>query len=241
VRRSTSTRRSRNRLGIQWIKSELEDLSFKYLRPQDYAEIQERISTRAKEKERFIVEVVAIIEKKLKEAGFQANVTGRLKHVYSIWRKMRQLDVGLDEIHDVIGFRVIVESWRSATSPSDRALPLEAHPGTVQGLHRHPQAEPVPVAPHHRGRSRGERIEVQIRTQKMHEIAEEGVAAHWAYKEKGRDGKGQEPSQKEAQEYGWLRQLVEWQRDLSDPREFLETVKVDLFSDEVFVFTPKGT
>ena len=230
-----------NRLGIQWIKSELEDLSFKYLRPQDYAEIQERISTRAKEKERFIVEVVAIIEKKLKEAGFQANVTGRLKHVYSIWRKMRQLDVGLEEIHDVIGFRVIVESvaqcyeslgivhslWKPIPGRFKDYIAIPK-PNLYQSLHT------TVVGP------RGERIEVQIRTQKMHEIAEEGVAADWAYKEKGRDGKGQEPSQKEAQEYGWLRQLVEWQRDLSDPREFLETVKVDLFSDEVFVFTPKG-
>ena len=230
-----------NRLGIQWIKSELEDLSFKYLRPQEYAELQEKIATRAREKERFIAEVVVIIEKKLLEAGFQAQVTGRVKHIYSIYRKMRQLDVGIEEIHDVIGFRVIVETvaqcyeslgivhslWKPIPGRFKDYIAIPK-PNLYQSLHT------TVIGP------RGERIEVQIRTQQMHEIAEEGVAAHWAYKEKGRDGKGQEPAQKDSQKYGWLRQLLEWQRDVADPREFLETVKVDLFSDEVFVFTPKG-
>jgi GTP pyrophosphokinase len=230
-----------NRLGIQWIKSELEDLSFRYLRPVEYEEIQASIATRAKEKERFIAEVVAVIEKKLAEAGVPARVTGRVKHVYSIWRKMRQLDVGVDDIHDVIGFRVIVDTvaqcyeslgivhslWKPIPGRFKDYIAIPK-PNLYQSLHT------TVVGP------RGERIEVQIRTEQMHEIAEEGVAAHWAYKEKGRDGKGQEPSQKEAQQYGWLRQLVEFQRELADPREFLETVKVDLFADEVFVFTPKG-
>jgi GTP pyrophosphokinase len=230
-----------NRLGIQWIKSELEDLSFKYLRPQEYAELAARVAERAREKEKFIAEVVGVIEAKLAESKIAVEVSGRVKHVYSIWRKMRQLDVAIDQIHDVIGFRVIVGSvaecyeslgiihslWKPIPGRFKDYIAIPK-PNLYQSLHT------TVVGP------KGERIEVQIRTREMHEIAEEGVAAHWAYKEKGRDGKGQEPNAKDAQKFGWLRQLVEWQRELADPREFLETVKVDLFSDEVFVFTPKG-
>jgi GTP pyrophosphokinase len=232
-----------NRLGIQWIKSELEDLSFKYLRPQDWNDLTERTTTIAREKEKFVQDVVEIIRSKLAEAGLtDAQVSGRVKHVYSIWRKMRQLDVEFDEILDVIGFRVIVDSvaqcyeslgiihslWKPVPGRFKDYIAIPK-PNLYQSLHT------TVVGP------MGERIEVQIRTQEMHRIAEEGVAAHWAYKEKGRDGKGGEAlSKKDAQSFGWLRQLVEFQKDLTDPREFLETVKVDLFSDEVFVFTPKG-
>jgi guanosine-3',5'-bis(diphosphate) 3'-pyrophosphohydrolase len=230
-----------NRLGIQWLKSELEDLSFKYLRPTDYAELSSRIEAEAKEKENFVAEVVDVIRTRLTEAGVSAQVSGRVKHVYSIWRKMLQLDVDFDHIQDVIGFRVIVETvaecyeslgiihslWKPVPGRFKDYIAIPK-PNLYQSLHT------TVVGP------RGERIEVQIRTKEMHRIAEEGVAAHWAYKEKGRDGKGAELSKKDAESFGWLRQLVEWQRELADPREFLETVKVDLFSDEVFVFTPKG-
>jgi GTP pyrophosphokinase len=154
---------------------------------------------------------------------------------------MRQLDVEFEQIQDVVGFRVIVDTvaqcyetlglihslWKPVPGRFKDYVAIPK-PNLYQSLHT------TVVGP------AGERIEVQIRTKEMHRIAEEGVAAHWAYKEKGRDGKGTGLSKKDAQEFGWLRQLVEWQRDLADPREFLETVKVDLFSDEVFVFTPKG-
>jgi guanosine-3',5'-bis(diphosphate) 3'-pyrophosphohydrolase len=232
-----------NRLGIQWIKSELEDLSFRYLRPTDWNELTDRTTTIAREKERFVEEVVEIIRTRLAEAGLEnADVSGRVKHVYSIWRKMRQLDVEFDEILDVIGFRVIVGSvaecyeslgmihslWKPVPGRFKDYIAIPK-PNLYQSLHT------TVVGP------KGERIEVQIRTREMHRIAEQGVAAHWAYKEKGRDGKGGEAlSKKDAASFGWLRQLVEFQKDLTDPREFLETVKVDLFSDEVFVFTPKG-
>jgi GTP diphosphokinase / guanosine-3',5'-bis(diphosphate) 3'-diphosphatase len=232
-----------NRLGIQWIKSELEDLSFKYLRPVDWKDLTDRTTVIAREKEKFVQEVVDIIRAKLADSGLaEAEVSGRVKHVYSIWRKMRQLDVEFDEILDVIGFRVIVESvaqcyeslgiihslWKPVPGRFKDYIAIPK-PNLYQSLHT------TVVGP------KGERIEVQIRTREMHKIAEEGVAAHWAYKEKGRDGKGGEAlSKKDAASFGWLRQLVEFQKDLTDPREFLETVKVDLFSDEVFVFTPKG-
>jgi GTP diphosphokinase / guanosine-3',5'-bis(diphosphate) 3'-diphosphatase len=232
-----------NRLGIQWIKSELEDLSFKYLRPGDWKDLTERTTVIAREKEAFVQEVVDIIQAKFAESGLgDAEVSGRVKHVYSIWRKMRQLDVEFDEILDVIGFRILVADvakcyeslgiihslWKPVPGRFKDYIAIPK-PNLYQSLHT------TVVGP------RGERIEVQIRTKEMHRIAEEGVAAHWAYKEKGRDGKGPEPlSKKDAASFGWLRQLVEFQKDLTDPREFLETVKVDLFSDEVFVFTPKG-
>ena len=232
-----------NRLGIQWIKSELEDLSFKYLRPQEFEELTARVTTTAREKERFIQEVVEIIEQRLRESGVKdAEVSGRVKHLYSIWRKMRELDVDFDQIQDVIGFRVIVgnvaecyealgvvhSEWKPVPGRFKDYIAIPK-PNRYQSLHT------TVVGP------KGERIEVQIRTREMHRIAEEGVAAHWAYKEKGRDGKGGEAlSKKDAESFGWLRQLVEFQKEVADPREFLETVKVDLFSDEVFVFTPKG-
>ncbi|HET7826167.1 MAG TPA: RelA/SpoT family protein, partial [Anaeromyxobacter sp.] len=232
-----------NRLGIQWIKSELEDLSFKYLRPSDWKDLTDRTTVIAREKEGFVQEVVDIIRARLAQSGLgEAEVSGRVKHVYSIWRKMRQLDVEFDEILDVIGFRVLVESvaqcyeslgiihslWKPVPGRFKDYIAIPK-PNLYQSLHT------TVVGP------KGERIEVQIRTREMHKIAEEGVAAHWAYKEKGRDGKGGEAmSKKDAASFGWLRQLVEFQKDLTDPREFLETVKVDLFSDEVFVFTPKG-
>ncbi len=230
-----------NRLGIQWIKNELEELSFKYLKPGEYAELAAKVATEAKEKEKFVAEVVEILKGKLAEDGVQGDVSGRVKHIYSIWRKMRQLDIEFEQIQDVIGFRIILDTvaqcyetlgivhtlWKPIPGRFKDYIAIPK-PNLYQSLHT------TVVGP------AGERIEVQIRTREMHRIAEEGVAAHWKYKEKGRDGKGQELSHKDAKEFGWLRQLVEWQRELADPREFLETVKVDLFSDEVFVFTPKG-
>jgi GTP diphosphokinase / guanosine-3',5'-bis(diphosphate) 3'-diphosphatase len=232
-----------NRLGIQWIKTELEELSFKYLRPAEYGELTGKVSVRAREKEKFVADVVEVIRKKLSESGLQADISGRVKHVYSIWRKMRELEAEFEQIQDVVGFRVIVDTvaqcyeslglihalWKPIPGRFKDYIAIPK-PNLYQSLHT------TVVGP------AGERIEVQIRTREMHRIAEEGVAAHWAYKEKGRDGKksGGELSKKDAESFGWLRQLVEWQRELADPREFLETVKVDLFSDEVFVFTPKG-
>jgi GTP pyrophosphokinase len=230
-----------NRLGIQWLKSELEDLSFKYLKPSEWGDLTARITAQGREKERFVEEVVETIRTRVAAAGVEADVTGRVKHAYSVWRKMRSLDVDFDQIQDVIGFRVIVDNvarcyetlgiihslWKPVPGRFKDYIAIPK-PNLYQSLHT------TVVGP------RGERVEVQIRTQEMHRIAEEGVAAHWAYKEKGRDGKGAVLSRKDAAGFGWLRQLVEWQRELDDPREFLETVKVDLFSDEVFCFTPKG-
>jgi GTP pyrophosphokinase len=228
-----------NRLGIQWIKSELEDLSFKYLNPSASQELAEKVEERAKERDRFIADVVKIIGDKLHASGIDGEVYGRVKHLYSIWRKMRVQSVDFEQIHDVIAFRVIVKDvaqcyeslglihslWKPVPGRFKDYIAIPK-PNMYQSLHT------TVIGPG------AERVEVQIRTREMHKIAEEGVAAHWQYKEGGRNGDGM--AAKDAQKFGWLRQLLEWQRDLTDPKEFLETVKVDLFADEVFVFTPKG-
>ncbi len=230
-----------NRLGMQSVKTELEELSFRYLKPAEFADLTAKIAVRAREKEKFVAEVVGIIGGKLEAQGLKAEVSGRVKHAYSVWRKMTQLDVDFEQIQDLIAFRVIVDTvaqcyealgvihslWKPVPGRFKDFVAIPK-PNRYQSLHT------TVMGP------RGERIEVQIRTTEMHRIAEEGVAAHWAYKEKGRDGSGAELSRKDAAEFGWLRQLVEFQREVDDPREFLETVKVDLFSDEVFVFTPRG-
>ncbi|HTP52140.1 MAG TPA: bifunctional (p)ppGpp synthetase/guanosine-3',5'-bis(diphosphate) 3'-pyrophosphohydrolase [Anaeromyxobacteraceae bacterium] len=235
-----------NRLGMQSVKSELEDLSFRYLKPQEYLELQERVSSRAKERDRFVAEVIELIHDRLKENGVEAQVYGRVKHLYSIWRKMRTQDLPFEQIHDLIAFRVIVGNvaqcyealglihslWKPVPGRFKDYIAIPK-PNMYQSLHT------TVVGPG------AERIEIQIRTDEMHRVAEQGVAAHWRYKEVSKGDGGGKPGKDgiragDAETYGWLRQLLEWQRELSDPTEFLETVKVDLFADEVFVFTPKG-
>src|SRR5712671_4860522 len=189
-----------HRLGIQWIKIELEDLAFRYLKAAEYADVEQQVAQTQKDRAKFIADVVQLLQSKLKEAGLDAEVQGRPKHLYSIWKKMRKNGLNsVSQLHDI-------------------AIPK---PNMYQSLHT------TVIGP------TGERIEIQMRTEEMHRIAEEGIAAHWVYKE----GKS---SGRDEQKFAWLRQLMEWQQDLKDPREFLETVKVDLFTDEVFVFTPKG-
>ena len=226
-----------NRLGIQWIKIELEELAFKYLHPQEQAELGERVAQRAQARDKFIHQVVEVIGSRLAEQGIPAEVKGRVKHLYSIWRKMRLQSLEFDQIHDLVAFRVIVDSvaqcyeslglvhslWKPVPGRFKDYIAIPK-PNMYQSLHT------TVVGPE------AERVEIQIRTREMHRIAEEGVAAHWAYKEGKRGG----AKSADAQKFAWLRQLLEWQRDLPDPKEFLETVKVDLFADEVFVFTPKG-
>ncbi len=228
-----------NRLGIQWLKSELEDLSFKYLNPAEHGQLAEKVEARTQQRDKFIAEVVGVVREKMTESGVQGEVYGRVKHLYSIWRKMQVQTLDFEQIHDVIAFRVIVANvahcyeslglihslWKPVPGRFKDYIAIPK-PNMYQSLHT------TVIGP------RAERIEIQIRTAEMHKIAEEGVAAHWAYKEAGGTGDG--PTRKDAAKFGWLRQLLEWQRDLTDPKEFLETVKVDLFADEVFVFTPKG-
>src|SRR3954452_4624637 len=224
-----------NRLGIQWIKIELEDLAFKYLNPREFAEVEQQVAQTQKDRAMFIADIVLLLKGKLEEAGLEASVQGRPKQIYSIWKKMRKNDLNsVSEVHDIVAFRLILKSvpacyealglihslWKPVPGRFKDYIAIPK-PNMYQSLHT------TVIGP------TGERIEIQMRTEEMHRIAEEGIAAHWAYKE-GKSGG------KDEQKFAWLRQLMEWQQDLKDPREFLETVKVDLFQDEVFVFTPKG-
>jgi len=224
-----------NRLGISWIKTELEDLSLRYLKPQEYSDLLEKVNRRRKERERYIEQVVHLIEGKLQERQIEGRVSGRFKHIYSIYKKMKAQGIDFEQVHDVIAFRLIMPTvpscyealglihqlWKPVPGRFKDFIAIPK-PNMYQSLHT------AVIGP------MSERMEVQIRTEEMHRIAEEGIAAHWAYKE------GKSLISKDDEKFAWLRQLMEWQQDLKDPKEFLETVKVDLFTDEVFVFTPKG-
>jgi GTP diphosphokinase / guanosine-3',5'-bis(diphosphate) 3'-diphosphatase len=226
-----------NRLGMQEFKAELEDLSFRYLDPESFQSVRKAVETTQKQREKYIGEVCRTLASRLAEQGFAAEVSGRAKHLYSIWRKMKANGVGVEQIYDVIAFRVMVESvsdcyatlgvvhskWTPVPGRFKDYIALPK-PNMYQSLHT------TVIGP---GR---ERIEIQIRTQDMHRVAERGIAAHWKYKERLGGGIAAD----DASRFGWLRQLMEWQRDMKDPAEFLEGVKVDLFQDEVYVFTPKG-
>jgi guanosine-3',5'-bis(diphosphate) 3'-pyrophosphohydrolase len=224
-----------NRLGISWIKSELEDLSFRYVNPQLYYDLASKVAMKKKERESFVEEVMEIISQKLKEHGIEGEVSGRSKHLYSIQKKMDSRKVDIDEIYDLIAIRVMVEDIRSCYAVlgvihstwkpiPGRFKDYIAMPKSnmYQSLHT------TVIGP------LGERMEIQIRTAEMHRVAEAGIAAHWKYKE----GKGYD--ERDVKRFAWLRQLLEWQQELQDSQEFMNTVKVELFPEEVYVFTPDG-
>jgi GTP pyrophosphokinase len=224
-----------HRLGIDWMRRELEDLSFRTLNPTVVAELERTLKGRLSERELYIDEVKGVLSAKLSEAGLAADVTGRLKDLASIHAKMEKQGVTLEKIYDVIAFRIILDGAKESVY---HALGL-VHaiwppvPGRFKDYVALPKANAYQslhttvIGPY------GERMEVQIRTREMHQGAELGIAAHWKYK--GHGGHAKDDAK-----FAWLRQLIERQGELEDPHEFLELVKVDLFSDEVFVFTPKG-
>jgi guanosine-3',5'-bis(diphosphate) 3'-pyrophosphohydrolase len=227
-----------NRLGIQSFKSELEDLSFKYLEPEAFTDLVSQMHSSKKERDKYITDVCKTLSSRLASQNFACEVYGRAKHLYSIYRKMRAQQTGLEAVHDLIAFRVVVESvsdcyatlgvihsqWTPVPGRFKDYIALPK-PNMYQSLHT------TVIGP---GR---ERIEIQIRTHEMQRVAERGIAAHWKYKERGGGGG---IAEQDAQRFSWLRQLLEWQKELKDPAEFLEGVKIDLFQDEVYVFTPKG-
>lgn len=226
-----------NRLGIARFKAELEDLSFRYVEPDAFRDLQSKVSKTQKERERYIADVCRTLQSRLAEHGFSADVSGRAKHLYSIYRKMVAQKCDYEQVYDVIAFRVIVETvadcyaalgvvhskWTPVPGRFKDYIALPK-PNQYRSLHT------TVIGP---GR---ERIEIQTRTHEMHRVAEHGIAAHWKYK--ARLSGGVDP--KDAQSFAWLRELMEVQKELKDPAEFLESVKVDLFQDEVYVFTPKG-
>ncbi len=224
-----------SRLGIDWIKRELEDLSFSFLYPEEYQELKHEVETRLGARKAYVEEVKELISKKMAEYGLSCHVLGRPKHLYSIFRKMRRRNVGLDEIYDLIAFRIILKTVTECYEALGIVHSLwKPVPGRFKDYISLPKANmyqslhTTVIGPY------GERMEIQIRTEEMDKVATEGIAAHWLYKE------GKILKKDQQRQFEWLKRLMEWQKELEDPREFLESVRMDLFPDEVYVLTPNG-
>ena len=224
-----------HRLGMGKIRGELEDLALQHLEPDAYQEILRSIESRRHSNEEFLVEIRNEVEAELRRESIPARIDGRLKRPYSIFQKLRRQKITVDQVYDLMALRIITDSvkncyaalgvihnkWRPIPGRIKDFIAIP-RPNLYQSLHT------SVVGPH------GQTFEVQIRTEEMHRIAEEGIAAHWKYKE-GRKGPAADD-----QRISWLRHLVEWQRDVQDPGEFMSTLKVDLYPEEVYTFTPKG-
>ena len=227
-----------HRLGMAKVKAELEDLALRTLSPDAYVDLQKRVAKRRLEREADINHVIKFIEKKLLEVGIESQIRGRPKHFYSIFKKMHDQGREFDEIYDLTAVRVITGSVRDCYGALGVIHSLwKPVPGRFKDFIAMPKVNmyqslhTTVIGP------KGDPIEIQIRTWEMHRIAEEGIAAHWLYKEKK---SGKERKDKLDESLLWLRQLLETQQDTKDPHEFLDSVRVDLFPDEVYVFTPKG-
>jgi GTP pyrophosphokinase len=223
-----------HRLGMGKIRGELEDLGFRYLDPLTYEQVRDAVDARRKKGEQFLARVEQTLRDKLKEAGITAEVESRIKRLFSIHKKLVRQKISVDQVYDLYAMRVITKSlqdcygvlgivhnvWRPVPGRIKDFIAMP-RPNFYQSLHTSVITED------------GTPFEVQIRTEEMHHMAEEGIAAHWKYK----DGP---VSAQDEQRLAWLRQVVEWQRDVSDPTEFLSTLKIDLYPEEVYTFTPKG-
>jgi len=226
-----------SRLGISAVKIEMEDIALKYLYPEEFKDLQEKVKLRKKQREETISEVIDEIKEALDDMNLNYEIYGRAKHFYSIFRKMKNQKKNIEEIFDLIAVRVLVDSikdcyavlgivhtmWTPIPGRFKDYIAMPK-PNRYQSLHTTVIGDS------------GEPFEIQIRTHEMHEIAEYGIAAHWKYKEGDTSGKSNNDDAKLA----WLRQSLEWQQELNDPKEFLETMKMDLFASQVFVFTPRG-
>lgn len=226
-----------SRLGISKVKFELEDLALKYLHPEEFQELKQKVNKRKEEREETINNVIAEIKDALDGMNLHYDIYGRAKHYYSIYKKMKMQHKQIDEIFDLIAVRIIVDNvkdcyavlgivhtmWKPIPGRFKDYIAMPK-PNMYQSLHTTVIGD------------NGEPFEIQIRTYEMHQVAEYGIAAHWKYKEGDTSGKSSGDDIKLA----WLRQSLEWQKDLKDPKDFLETMKMDLFASQVFVFTPKG-
>src|SRR3982075_1028877 len=223
-----------HRLGIGQIKWELEDLAFPNLEPEAYDDVVKRIARKRHDRETLVSDLREILARELEKVGITAEITGRPKHIYSVWQKMTREQKDCPEIYDLTAMRVLVDSVRDCYGVLGVVHSLwKPVPGRFKDYIAMPksngyQSLHTTVITH-----TGEPIEIQIRTHEMHRVAEFGVAAHWTYKEGGKDASFD-------QKLSWLRSLLEWQNEVGDAESFLDTVKVDLFQDEVYVFTPKG-
>jgi len=223
------------RLGIYWIKNELEDMSFRYLQPDEHNTIEGLINKDIAEREKYIEEVKSYIKKKMDDSGLVCEVLGRHKHIFSIHQKMAQQDLSFEDVYDIIAFRIILDTipkcyealglvhslWKPIAKKFKDYIGVPKA-NMYQSLHT------TVIGPY------GERIEIQIRTREMDQVAKSGIAAHWGYKE------GKRVDNQASEKFAWIQNLVENQAEFLDPQEFLENVRIDLFPDEVYVFTPQG-
>jgi GTP pyrophosphokinase len=224
-----------HRLGMGKVRGELEDLSFRYLDPEAYTEISHTIDTKREENERFLEQIKTTVEAELRREGIPARIEARLKRAYSVYQKLKRQKITIDQVYDLTALRIVTDSvkncyaalgvihneWRPIPGRIKDFIAIP-RPNLYQSLHT------SVLGPD------GHHFEVQIRTEEMHRVAEEGIAAHWKYKE-GKKGPAEDD-----QRMIWLRHLVEWQQDMPDPGEFMSTLKVDLYPEEVYTFTPKG-
>jgi GTP pyrophosphokinase len=224
-----------HRLGISSIKWELEDLAFYYLEPKKFAQIQKMVAESRTAREAYLHQVIDQLSTELEAIGVQSEISGRPKHLYSIYQKMTQRGKDFSEIYDLIALRVIVDSVKDVYGALGTVHSIwKPMPGRFKDYVAMPKfnmyqsLHTTVIGP------AGRPLEIQIRTEEMHRTAEYGIAAHWRYKEGGRTDEAFD------ERLAWLRQMLEWQTELKDPREFMEALKIDLFEDEVFVFTPKG-
>ncbi len=224
-----------HRLGMGKVRGELEDLAFRHLEPEAFEDLKRTIESRRKVSDSFLAEVRAQVEAKMKEVNIPARVEGRIKRLYSIWQKLRRQQIPIEQVYDLLAVRIITDSvkncygalgiihntWRPVPGRIKDFIAIP-RPNFYQSLHT------SVIGPH------GQPFELQIRTEEMHRIAEEGIAAHWKYKD------GHPLTQQDEERFAWLRHLVEWQQEMRDPGEFLSTLKIDLYPEEVYTFTPKG-
>ncbi len=224
-----------HRLGMGKVRGELEDLAFQYVDPIAYKQIKEAVESRRKAGEHFLEHIEEVLREKLKENGVESKVESRIKRYYSIWQKLQRQQITVDQVYDLLAIRIITKSvkdcyatlgtihnlWRPVPGRIKDHIAMP-RPNLYQSLHTTVIAE------------NGTPFEVQIRTEEMHKLAEEGIAAHWKYKD------GAPVTARDEERLAWLRQVVDWQREISDPNEFLTSLKVDLYPEEVYTFTPKG-
>lgn len=226
-----------SRLGIYTVKFELEDLALKYLHPLEYANLEKEITVKKEQREHFINQVIEEIKESMSDMNLNYEIVGRSKHIYSIYKKMVLQQKQIDEIFDLIAIRIIVENVRDCYAVLGLVHTMwKPIPGRFKDYIAMPKANMYQSLHTTVLGEGGEPFEIQIRTYEMHRVAEYGIAAHWKYKE----GKTADKENKEEMKLAWLRQTLEWQKELNDPKEFMETLKMDLFSTQVFVFTPRG-